>query len=92
MRPRTRYYYITHNATRHLETTSSGSGSGAMSDDTFTPSVFVTRRRMAQMQNNYQRLRGAVVGETYFVTVTPENQLGNGTATSLTFSKTFNQF
>ena len=90
MRPETRYYNVTHNATRHLETTSigSGSGSGAMSDDTFTPSVFVTNTTM----DNFWRLRGAVIGETYLVSVIPINPLGKGTAANLTFSKTFNQF
>ena len=88
-RPRTNYYYITHNATRHLENMESGmgSGSGRMSDDETSPSVFVTRRRMARRMSNFQRLLGAVVGETYTVSIVAENAIGNSTATSLTFSK-----
>ncbi|XP_019851605.1 PREDICTED: uncharacterized protein LOC109581707 [Amphimedon queenslandica] len=91
-RPRTMYYYITHNATRHLDRMESGmgSGSGSMSDDDdMSPSVFVTRRRMARMMGNFQRLLGAVVGETYTVSIIGENDIGNSTATSLTFTLTY---
>ena len=59
-----------------------------MSDDDFTPSPLVTNKTM----NNFWQLRGAVVGETYFVSVFPNNPLGNGTAANLTFSKILNQF
>ena len=83
------YYYITHNATRHLEGMGSGmgSGSGSMSDDDVSPSVFVTRRRMARRMGNSQQLLGAVVGETYTVSIIGENDIGNSTAATLTFSK-----
>ena len=64
-----------------------GSGSGRMSDDETSPSVFVTRRRMARRMDNFQRLLGAVVGETYTVSIIAENDIGNSTATNLTFSK-----